>query len=61
MPGLELEILNWIEYARERATPESSRERRRRQPAEEAPWQTTTVVEDDPRRDGLAIRKHGVL
>jgi hypothetical protein len=33
----------------------SSREGCRRQPTEEAPRQTTTIVENDARRDGLAI------
>jgi hypothetical protein len=39
----------------------SSRESRRCQPAEEAPGQTAAVVENDARRDGLAIWKHSNL
>jgi len=36
----------------------SSRKRRCRQPAEEAPGQTAAVVENDAARDGLAIWNH---
>jgi hypothetical protein len=36
----------------------SSRKRSRRQPTEEAPGQTAAIVENDARRDDLAIWKH---
>jgi hypothetical protein len=41
-----------------RARRASGRKNGRRQPTEEAPWQTAAVVEHNARSDGLAISEH---
>ena len=59
MSGLEQGFESENAVARRQAARRaSSRESGRRQPAEEAPGQTTAIVENDARRDYLAISKH---
>src|SRR6478609_2135520 len=60
MSGLESGLkLEECDCARRNAARQaSSRESGRCQPAKEAPGQTAAVVENDARRDGLAISKH---